>query len=268
MKRKSILSIVAVGVLAVIMTIGAVAYHSASAASATPTVNQSTTLPGKGARMDGRAGLQAGVTNENLAAALGISVEQLNTAQTSAYSEALKQAVAQGLITQAQADELTANGSAFPFGKGWDGWLNQNGLDYDTFLAQALGISVDQLKAAYQTATFASIDQAVTDGRMTQEQADLAKGQYALRNNQNFQDSMLSAYQSAVQQAVKDGVITQAQADLILKDATSKDMPGFPGLGGPGGDHGFEGRHGFGQRGGKDNAQAQPPVDAVPTATP
>jgi len=270
MKRKSVLSIVAVGALAVIMTIGAVAYHSAQAASATPsaTTQDSSTPPGKGNRGDFRGGMGAGYSDEDLATALGVTVDELNTAFTAANRAALKQAVEQGLITQTQSDELNANGTTFPFGGRWEGFLNQNGLDYNTFLAQALGISLDQLQTAYKTATYARIDQAITDGRMTQEQADLAKGQYALRTDANFQASMQSAYQSAVQQAVQDGVITQAQADLILKNATSMGIEGFPSFGGPGGFGGKDGGRGGARSGGRGGPQAQPPVDAVPTATP
>ncbi len=77
-------------------------------------------------------------------------------------------------------------------------------------------ISLDELNTAYQTAFYTNIDQAVTDGNVTQEQADLMKGQYALSNDSTFQSSMQSAYTDAVNQAVASGVITQAQADQIL----------------------------------------------------
>ena len=46
-------------------------------------------------------------------------------------------------------------------------------LDNDKHLADALGITVDELNAAQEKAAAARLAQAVTDGRLTQEQADL-----------------------------------------------------------------------------------------------
>jgi len=184
-----------------------------------------------------------GYSTEDLTTALGISTDELNTAYQNAYAAALKDAVAQGLITQAQADELTSNGNAFPFGDRWDNWLTRNGIDFNTYLSDALGISVDDLKAAYQTAYNANIDQAVADGNLTQDQADLLIGRYALYNDSTFQSSMQSAFTAAVNQAVSSGVITQAQADQILSnsnDMLKLDMGGWGGHGGgPRGHMGF-----------------------------
>jgi hypothetical protein len=180
-----------------------------------------------------------------LADALGITVDALNTAYQDAYTAALKDAVSKGLITQAQADQLTANGSAFPFGNRWDGWLTQNGIDFNTYLADALGISVETLKAAYQTAYYTNIDQMVTDGTLTQSQADLKKGEYALYNDSTFQSSMQSAFTAAVNAAVSSGVITQSQADQILSNSSNMFMPGMGLMGGHGGPHGHGGDGGF-----------------------
>jgi hypothetical protein len=150
----------------------------------------------------------------------------------------LKDAVTQGLITQAQADQLTTNRTVFPFGNRWDSWLTQNGIDFNTYLADALGISVVILKAAYQTAYNTNIDQMVTNGNLTQTQADLMKGEYALFNDSTFQSSMQSAYTAAVNVAVTSGVITQAQADQILSNNSNMFALGIGGLGGHGGGHG------------------------------
>ncbi len=182
--------------------------------------------------------MNGGYTSEELANALGITVDALNTAYQDAYSAALKQAVSDGLITQAQADQLTTNGSAFPFGNRWDGWLTQNGIDFTSYLAQALGISVETLKSAYQTAYNASIDQMVTTGTLTQVQADLMKGEYALYNNNTFQSSMNSAFTAAVNTAVSSGVITQSQADQILSQSSNMFSLGTLEFGGRGGPHG------------------------------
>jgi hypothetical protein len=238
MQYKKTIIIVVLGALAVAMTIGAVAYRSVFAATPTTVTATTTTQPdltwgiGKGHL--------GGYTAEDLADALGITVDELNTAYQTAYSTALEQAVSQDLITQLQADELSTNGSAFPFGKRWQGWLTQNGIDFDTFLAETLGITVDELRAAYQTAYFTRIDQAVTDGGLTEEQADLIKGRYALSNDSTFQSSMQSAYTAAVNAAVASGVITQAQADQILSASANLFAHGMRDWGGRGGLH----RHG------------------------
>jgi hypothetical protein len=239
MQHKRTIIILVVGALAIAMTFGTIAYRSVLAATPT-TTSTNTTTPTNLIR-EGRRGPIGGYSREDLANALGVSVDELNTAYQNAYAAALNDAVAKGLITQTQADQLTANGNAFPFGDRWDGWLTQNGIDFNTYLADSLGISVDELKATYQTAYYANVDQAVSDGNLTQEQADLMKGQYALKNDSEFQASMKSAYTDAVNQAVASGVISQAQADLILSNSTSMFMPGMGGLGGRGGPHGHGG---------------------------
>lgn len=230
------------GALAVILAIGAVAYRTVLAATPTTTsknsLNSSSTV---GLNWLGGNGMNGGYTTEELASALGITVDALNTAYQNAYSAALKQAVSDGLITQAQADQLTTNGSAFPFGNRWDGWLTQNGIDFNSYLAQALGISVETLMSAYQTAYNANIDQMVTAGNLTQAQADLMKGEYALYNNSTFQSSMTSAFSAAVNTAVSSGVITQSQADQILSQSTNMFTCGMLDLGGRGGPHGHGG---------------------------
>ncbi len=239
MQHKKAITILVLGALAVAMTFGAIAYRSVFAATPT-TASTSTTTQANLSWGIGK-GPNRGYTNEELANALGITVDALNTAYQSAYSAALKDAVSQGLITQAQADQLTANGTAFPFGDRWDSWLTQNGIDFNTYLADALGISVDQLKAAYLTAYNTNIDQAVTDGNLSQTQADLLKGRYALYNDSTFQSSMQSAYTSAVNAAVASGVITQAQADQILSNSSNMFMPDMGGWEGHAGPHGHGG---------------------------
>lgn len=245
MKTKKTIIILVLGALAFSAAFGAIAYQSVLAATPTTTSTNTTgTTSQVRAGWMGGKGIHGGYTNQQLADALGITVDALNTAYQNAYSAALKDAVSKGLITQAQADQLTSNGNAFPFGDRWDSWLTQNGIDFNTYLAEALGISVDTLKAAYQTAYNTNIDQMVTNGNLTQAQADLMKGEYALYNNSTFQSSMLSAFTSAVNAAVSSGVITQAQADQILSNSGSMFMPGIGGWGGPGGPHG-RGNGGF-----------------------
>lgn len=244
MRRKSVFLLT--GALAVALAFGAFSFHNVAAQDPTPTPPADATaqpVSPEGDRANGRTRVfKGGVSDEDLADALGIEVEELQQAYQAATDQALDQAVDEGLLTQEQADairERAANGGQFHFG-----WRKMGGseIDYDALLANALGITEERLQEARLEAYNANLDQAVEDGTLTQEQADLAKGRAALANSQTFRDSMRDAYEAAVQQAVTDGLITQAQADAIL--AESADMP-F----GPGAFRGFGGRHGFGGHG-------------------
>ena len=159
MKRTKIILILAAGALGVAGLFGLVAYSSARAAASNAASG--------GLNFQARAffdrGGGGGYNNEYLAQALGISVDELNAAIQKAKDAALTQAVEKGLITQAQADQLKEKGNVFPFGGRWEGWLTQNGIDYEALLADALGITVDELQAAYVKANHARIDQAVAD---------------------------------------------------------------------------------------------------------
>ncbi len=241
-KRKKIITILVTGALAVVTVLGAFTYRAVYAQAATPTPgapgsttnNQVQPGPGRG----GPGGMRGGYSDQELATALGITTDKLQAAYTAANTAALKEAVSKGLITQAQADQLSANG----FDQHGFGRLGgANGIDYNALLANALGISTDKLKAAQQQAYNASIDAAVQSGSITQAQADEMKGRYALANDTKFQSAMQSAYAAAVKQAVTDGVITQAQADAIL--ASQSQAGGFAG---PGFDFGGGFGHGHG----------------------
>jgi hypothetical protein len=273
MKRKVFVSMFVLATLAIASIGGVVLYRSANAATPAFVVPAILDM-GAGRGGPGR-GLDGSASSEQLASALGISVDEMNAVYQKANEAALAQAVTDGLITQAQADQLKANGEAFPFGGRWAGWLKQQGIDYDTFLAQALGITVEKLQAAYLQAFNTQIDQSVTDGQLTQDQANLMKGEHALFANQTFKTSIQTAFESAVKQAVTDGVITQVQADAILK-AQSEKGSGMviPFMGFPGGGHHMGGRQvgpGWGGQPPAPNSGGQtipyPPV-ATPAATP
>lgn len=263
MSRKVLVSLLVVGALTIATVVGVAAYQTSQAASpALPSAaggrgGFNTDVAG-GFNHGGIDGPRGGATDEYLAQALGITTDELSAAYQEASAAAIAKAVEDGLITQAQADAMNANGKAFPFGGRGGGWLGENGIDFDAFLADALGITTDELRAARQEAANARLEQAVTDGQMTQEQADLIKGRQALYADQTFIDAMKSAYQTAVQDAVARGVITQAQADLILEK--SADGMGFPGMGGRGGPRGG------GHRGGEGLPPLAPPADAPTTA--
>jgi hypothetical protein len=200
----------------------------------------------------------AGDHGKYLADALDITQEELAAAQTKARDAGIAQAVKDGLITQAQADAMLSKTGA----DGRGGHINLKGanLDQDQYLADALGISVEKLQAAEQTAAKAELAQAVTDGRITQEQADQVTAERALQNY--FSEK--GFFKSAVESAVSAGVITQAQADTILSgNAQGKfglDL-GRGGLGGPGGRGGHGGGHG------PEMGGVAPAAPAAPAAT-
>jgi hypothetical protein len=234
MVRKKIFSIIAGGALVLVSVFGAATYQIVKAqvaATATPAASApAQTAPGRG--------MGVRYSDADLATALNITAAQLKTAQQTATTEAIKQAVAAGLITQAQADQYTQNSSnGLPDGGGMP-WLKSSTINYDDLLAKALGITTDQLKAGYLKAYETNLALAVTNGTMTQDQADAAKASYVLQNNTDYQNALKTGYETAVNQAVTSGLITQAQADEVLKNNNGLGMIGAGGggrSGGPGG---------------------------------
>lgn len=244
----------------------------------------------------GPGGASFGGGNDTyLADALGITTAELQTAMQKAHAAAIDEALAKGLITQAQADALKQRSGKMG-GLGWlgrFGLTGDNTIDMEALLAKALNISVDQLQAAEIKARDAALAAAVKAGNITQEQADQMKAHQALQDylqKQGLQDKIRSLYEEAVNSAVKAGVITQAQADQILSNqGRGFGMPGFGGrgFGGPGmGMHDFDGPgmkmrdfggagmrmrdfggRGFpGQRSGAPNAPASPSSGATGTS--
>jgi|GEM_PF-963995 len=160
-------------------------------------------------------GMGANIDREALLAdALGITVEELQAAMEKAQLAGIQQMVDDGMLTQPQADLMSA------------GIKLNNFIDRDELTAKTLGITVEELQTARD------------DGKsMFQLMNDLGLDPATVRTNMN------TARQEAIQDAVSQGVITQDQADIILS------LPG-PGFGGPRGRGGFGGgpRHGgFGQ---------------------
>ena len=229
MSRKKILVISGLIALVAVIGLGAFTFYSVRAQSTTSHPTWDGNRPFAG-RMGKGAGF--GVGEEALAQALGISLEELQSAQQKAAEAALKQAVEQGLITEKQAEWFQTDSRRLPFGNRLFAWLSQNGIDLNALLADALGIRVEALNEARQKAVEIAIDQAVAEGKITQEQADLMQARQALLRNQNFIEAMRSAFEAAVKKAVEEGVITQAQADLLLQQMQSRPnwqgMPGFP----------------------------------------
>ncbi len=238
-----------------------------------------------GERGFGERGDKGAEHSQYLADALGISVDELDAAQAVVAEAAIAQAIEDGAITQEQADRMAEragdSGGRMPImgGHGRDGF-DKGGVDHEALLAAELGISVEDLQAAQEEARQAGIDQAIADGNLTAEEADLMQAGHALReyidheaimeevlgltmdelqaareegvsikdllaeqglDREAIQEAMQNAHNEAITQAVADGVITQAQADAL------SDGEGFGGRGGF-----FPGRGGHGGRGGHD----------------
>jgi len=269
------------GAAIVALAAGVMAFSLTSNASAQSATVMNTSFGSFNFRGGTRFPGNPGAEREALASALGITVAQLQTAEQQASDNAIQQAVTQGLITQDQANNMILRGYGFGGAFEGRGFGNNSGIDYNQLLATALGVTTQQLQSAQQTALKSVLDQAVANGTLTQDQANLIEAEQALQSYidpnallaqalgittaqlQTYQQQGMSlnqilsttgktaidvrnaeqaAYQAAVQKAVSDGAITQAQADQVLAS-------GFPGFGIGGG---FEfGPGGFGGHGGR-----------------
>lgn len=191
--------------------------------------------------------------------------------------------LAQTATPEAETDNSTTPAQGLSL-RGLHHGVMSSGSAHDAYLAEALGLTVEELQAARRQATAAYLADAVTAGDITQEQADLMLAKVALNGvidrhallaeglgmtvealtaalegGQSLSDLMTAAgidadtlqtniqaaYEAAIARAVADGVITQAQADAVL----AQESNGFGFFGGHGfGGHGFGG-HGGGRRG-------------------
>jgi hypothetical protein len=225
-KAKKWLAVAGVGLAVLVLTVVALPV-AADTIVAAPTAH-------RGGPMGG------GANDTYLAEALGITADELQAAQQAANETAIDQALAQGLITQAQADALKERSGMFGRfdGRMPHGMFGLSGdtVDMDALLADALGITSDELNAARVEAQDLALAAAIESGRITQEQADQMKARQALQTymqEQGLGDQMRSLYENLVNQAVQAGVITQEQADAILSNS-----------GRFGGMRGFDGFHG------------------------
>jgi hypothetical protein len=196
-----------------------------------------------------------------LAEVLGISVEELQAAQTEARNAAIDQAVVDGQITQEQADTMKANEDGFGRGFGRDFGRMAGGSNHKALFAEALGITVEELQSAQEEVKDSLIAEAVAAGTITQEEADLMEARHDLQTY--LRDTLQDAYEAGVQQAVTDGVITQAQADQILSEGEGGLFGRGGHHGGPGG-FGGPGIHRGGERGGFPNSVPTQPEDEKP----
>lgn len=163
---------------------------------------------------------------------------------------------------------------------GWSG--RDEGADLESRMAEALGVSVEQLRAAQEQAFDGGLQQAVDEGELAPKQAERMRTWRRLRPYLNppvlaarvlnmtpeeldaaldqgrslwdlaeerqvdftaGREKFLAAGRAALQQAVADGVISQEQADEFVKMAGQRRGPGgFFGGRGGFGPMGFPGR--------------------------
>lgn len=168
---------------------------------------------------------------DTLAEVLDMTVDDLEAAEQAAREAAIARAVADGNLTQEQADAILEgnfeghagrDGGRFAFG----------GADYEALLAEELGITVEDLEAARQEAMNILMAQVVEDGDITQEQADLMQARSSFQPY--LDDAYQQAYQNAIDAALEAGAITDDQAELLSENLSL----GGRGIGGPGGHHG------------------------------
>lgn len=190
-------------------------------------------------------------SDEDLAAALGISVEDLNAAVEKAFASAVDAALDAEYLTASQAETLKAGSASFRSLYRYLSETERAELEQDAFLAEALGISAEELQAAYDAVRQARIDAMVAEGTLTQEEADLQAAYQALRGSTTFEATMKQAMTDAINAEVAAGTLTQAQADLLIANLDESPMGfgmgmhgmrGMEGAGGMGGHRGSGGR--------------------------
>jgi polyhydroxyalkanoate synthesis regulator phasin len=213
---------------------------------ATPSTTGTQVLPGRG---------NQDTSDDSLAAVLGKTAAEMQAARKAVYEKAIDQAVTDGALTQAQADRLKANS-----GNGWGLLSNLIGseevakLDEQALFAEALGITLDELNAAYAQVHTDRLADLVASGKLTQEQADAMAAGEALQQSTTFQAEVKASREAAINNAVKAGTITQTQADALLARIQNQNRweNGFGGFGGMQGgmmnNNGMMSRSMFGQR--------------------
>lgn len=212
MKKKIIVSIT----LAVLLISGALLANNwvgrVSADSGTTTDALTLTKGGRGG------------SDEDLAAALGITIEELTTAEQKAFTSAVDAALKAETITASQAETLKAGSASF---RSLYRYLNETEraeFDQDVYLAEALGITEVELKTAYDSMQQARIDQLLEDGIITQDQADLQAAYQALRGSTTFEATLKQAMTDAINAEVTAGTLSQAQADLLIANLDETPM--------------------------------------------
>src|SRR5262245_29566044 len=208
---------------------------------------------------------------DDAAKQLGVAPDKLQSALQQALVNRIEQAVKDGRLTRAQADQLeariksgdvplTPGGFGYGGGPGFGGPGFRHHGDFDRGGFRLFG---DAFTAAqtYLGVTDAQLKQALQSGKSL---ADIAKDQH--KTTTGLQKAMVDAVTKAADQAVKDGKLTKEQRDALVSNATRWVQheidethdghrgfgPGGP-FGGPGGDGSAPGGSGNGTGDGGQN---------------
>lgn len=202
----------------VVMVVGLAAVAAFAAGTAVlaedPTLPEAMGLFG-GWRGAGRIGDFFERMREAVASKLGVTADELDQARQEAREEVVEQAVADGEITQEQADRMLDDEGAAWHGQRWlchrMGPVGVDGEAHHAALAEALGITVEQF------------DEALAEGKTLGDLAEeLGLDMSDIRN------TLQEARESALQKAVEEGRLTQEQADRLLGPRT-RGVGGFGG---------------------------------------
>lgn len=209
------------GIAALVVVVALATVAAVSAQSATPTPQTGNRITDLWERM-----------HQAIAKALGITVEQYDSAVSTAQSDVLKQAVEEGLLTQEQADQLAERwadrqgpmgpmGFGVPGGRARGGWGGpawkmgmRGGTSVMSVAAEKLGLTVDELATAMGTdksiadvAKEKGVDVAVIIDAVVAKQAEQLKSLVADgRITQKKADSMLAAMKQQVQQQLESKI--------------------------------------------------------------
>jgi len=192
--RKHVKIVVVMGVVALVALAA-----SAAVLAQGPTVPGSSGWFGRRPDVGGIASYFEQV-REAVASKLGVTTDELDQARTEARQEVIEQAVVDGEITQEQADRMLSDEHLGERGRGRFGpGMGAGFADEEAHyaaLAKVLGMTVEELEAeladgktlrnlaeeqgvdmdsiwdALKDAREAALEQAVEEGRLTQEQAD------------------------------------------------------------------------------------------------
>ena len=170
------------------------------------------------------AAKEAGTRIDQLIDELGLDAETVRQAVQDGIETAVEQAVADGLLTEEDAEVVLNPPAGHGQGNALADPLDEI-IDRDEILADVLGITVEELAAAQEEGI--RIDDLINELGLD---ADIVR--------QEIDD----AVETAVEQAVTDGQLTEEEAEAILNQAPGQE--GRPGPGGPGGPSGPGGRDG------------------------
>ena len=206
------------GIAALVVVVALAAVAAVSAQSPTPTPRTGNKITDLWERM-----------HQAIAKALGITVEQYDSAVSTAQGDVLKQAVEEGLLTQEQADQMAERwadgqgmmGFGMPGGRGHGGsggpdWEMgmRGGVSIMSVAAEKLGMTVEELVKAMGTdksiadvAKEKGVDVAViVDAAVAQRTEELKSLVAAGRITQAKADTMLASLKEQVQKQLESKI--------------------------------------------------------------